>query len=520
GTTRGGKRPGPTRPHPPGRAPARPNHCRGAGGGLGNLAVPAPAAPAPSPRVLPPPGRSPLPTVLPPRGKAGSRPSRRASCAPHTPPAALGAVPAHPSRGSGGAACSQPWRCLSRPQRASLGASGKMLGPSRLTFVLLAAAVTCAVAQHAPPWTEDCRKSTYPPSGPTYRGPVPWYTINLDLPPYKRWHELMADKASMLKILVNSLKEVVNAFVPSGKVMQIVDQKLPGMLGNFPGPFEEEMKGIAAVTGIPLGEIISFNIFYEFFTICTSIVTEDQKGHLLHGRNMDFGVFLGWNTNNNSWVVTEELKPLTVNLDFQRNNKTVFKASSFAGYVGMLTGFKPGLFSLTLNERFSPNGGYMGVLEWILGKKDAMWIGFITRSVLENSTSYEEAKNILTKTKILAPAYFILGGNKSGEGCVITRGRKTALDVYELNAKKGRWYVAQTNYDRWKNPFFLDDRRTPTKMCLNRTSQQNISFATMYDVLSTKPVLNKLTVFTTLMDVTKGQLETYLRDCPDPCIGW
>lgn len=330
----------------------------------------------------------------------------------------------------------------------------------------------------------------------------------------------MVDKAATVKVLVNSLKNVVNAFVPSGKIMQIVDEKLPSMLGNFPGPFEEEMKGIADVTGIPLGEIISFNIFYEFFTMCTSIITEDKKGHLLHGRNMDFGIFLGWNVNNNTWTVTEDLKPLTVNLEFQRNNKTVFKASSFAGYVGMLTGFKPGLFSLTLNERFSINGGYLGVLEWILGKKDAMWIGFITRSVLENSTSYEEAKNILTKTKILAPAYFILGGNKSGEGCVITRERKGTLDVYELAAKQGRWYVVETNYDRWKNPLFLDDRRTPTKMCLNRTTQENISFATLYDVLSTKPVLNKLTVFTTLMDVTRGRYETYLRDCPDPCIGW
>ncbi|XP_034860086.1 acid ceramidase isoform X2 [Mirounga angustirostris] len=403
-----------------------------------------------------------------------------------------------------------------------------MLGRSRVTSVLLTVAVTCALAQEAPPWTENCRKSTYPPSGPTdvgrysvvmtidgvpilrsifcvfhvivtallsYRGPVPWYTINLDLPPYKRWHELMADKAPALRIIVNSLKDLVNAFVPSGKIMQIVDQKLPGLLGNFPGPFEEEMKGIAAATEIPLG-------------------------HLLHGRNMDFGVFLGWNINNNTWVITEQLKPLTVNLDLQRNNKTVFKASSFAGYVGMLTGFKPGLLSLTLNERFNINGGYMGVIEWIWGKKDAVWIGFITRSVLENSTSYEEAKNILTKTKILAPAYFILGGNKTGEGCVITRDRKQSLDVYELNPKQDRWYVVQTNYDRWKSPFFLDDRRTPAKMCLNQTTQKNISFATIYDVLSTKPVLNKLTVFTALMDVTKGQYETYLRDCPDPCIGW
>uniref|UniRef100_A0A2K5CFG0 Acid ceramidase n=1 Tax=Aotus nancymaae TaxID=37293 RepID=A0A2K5CFG0_AOTNA len=372
-----------------------------------------------------------------------------------------------------------------------------MLGRSVVTFVLLAAAVSCAVAQHAPPWTEDCRKSTYPPSGPTYRGPVPWLHHKSDLPPYKRWHELMVDKGTngYLKVIVGSLKNMVNTFVPSGKLMQMVDEKLPGLLGNFPGPFEEEMKGIAAVTDIPLG-------------------------HLVHGRNMDFGVFLGWNIENNTWVITEELKPLTVNLDFRRNNKTVFKASSFAGYVGMLTGFKPGLFSLTLNERFSINGGYLGVLEWILGKKDAMWIGFITRTVLENSTSYEEAKNRLIKTKILAPAYFILGGNQSGEGCVITRDRRESLDVYELDPQQGRWYVVQTNYDRWKNPFFLDDRRTPAKMCLNRTTQESISLESMYDILSTKPVLNKLTVFTTLIDITKGQYETYLRDCPDPCIGW
>lgn len=120
----------------------------------------------------------------------------------------------------------------------------------------------------------------------------------------------------------------------------------------------------------------------------------------------------------------------------------------------------------------------------------------------------------------MAPVYFILGGKKSGEGCVITRERKESLDVYELDPKHGRWYVVQTNYDRWKNTLFIDDRRTPAKKCLNHTTQKNLSFATIYDVLSTKPVLNKLTVFTTLMDVTKGQFESHLRDCPDPCIGW
>ncbi|KAH0509931.1 Acid ceramidase [Microtus ochrogaster] len=344
-------------------------------------------------------------------------------------------------------------------------------------------------APHLGPPGRDCHllPGTASATG-GYRGPVPWYTINLDLPPYKRWHELVTDKAPMLRTIVNSIKNLVNAFVPSGKITQMVDQKLPGLIGKIPDPFEDEMKGIADVTGIPLG-------------------------HLLHGRNMDFGIFLGWNINNNTWVITEELKPLTVNLDFQRNNKTVFKATSFVGYVGMLTGFKPGLFSLTLNERFSLNGGYLGILEWILGKKDAEWVGFTMRSVLENSTRScfhfhlpHGSSQHLQLRSMGSDAPFI--------------GVAHVAYTVRLDPKHGRWYVVQTNYDRWKNTLFIDDRRTPAKMCLNRTTQKNLSFATMYDVLSTKPVLNKLTVFTTLIDVTKGQFESYLRDCPDPCIGW
>lgn len=48
-----------------------------------------------------------------------------------------------------------------------------------------------------------------------------------------------------------------------------------------------------------------------------------------------------WDMKNKSWIITEKLKPLVVNLDFKKNNKTVFKSTNFAGYVGMLTGIKP-----------------------------------------------------------------------------------------------------------------------------------------------------------------------------------
>lgn len=43
------------------------------------------------------------------------------------------------------------------------------------------------------------------------------------------------------------------------------------------------------------------------------------------------------------------------------------------------------------------------------------WVAFLTREVMEEATSYEEARNKLSHTKLLAPVYFILGGAKPGE---------------------------------------------------------------------------------------------------------
>lgn len=113
--------------------------------------------------------------------------------------------------------------------------------------------------------------------------------------------------------------------------------------------------------------------------------------------NPTYVLLHSWDIKNKSWIMSEKLKPLVVNLDFKRNNQTVFKSTNFAGYVGMLTGIKPvsrlcikhrcqsipavelfyasctvldvnvfpllslqHMFSLTMNERFSLDGGYIG----------------------------------------------------------------------------------------------------------------------------------------------------------------
>lgn len=58
----------------------------------------------------------------------------------------------------------------------------------------------------------------------------------------------------------------------------------------------------------------------------------------------------------------------------------------------------------------------------------------LSQNVFESSfvsTSYEDAKSLLAQTKLLAPAYFILGGNRTGQGCIITRSRLYSINVLE-----------------------------------------------------------------------------------------
>jgi len=59
-----------------------------------------------------------------------------------------------------------------------------------------------------------------------------------------------------------------------------------------------------------------------------------------------------------------------------------------------------------------------GIIKWLMGDHKERWMGFLTRSVMENATSYEDAKFQLANTTMLAPAYFILGGIQSGQVCV------------------------------------------------------------------------------------------------------
>jgi len=385
---------------------------------------------------------------------------------------------------------------------------------------LSSALVICflfATSIHAQGTNVTCEKGKYPPDPSTKVGT---YIINLDLPPEQRWVELAKAKGPQIKSLLEAFKTFVKDWGPAAdQIIKYLDSHGGVIDGTLPYPFAGEIKGLADATGINLGEMVLYNLFYEFFTVCTSIVAEDPSGTLYHARNLDFGLFIGWDIKNKTWSVTEMLRPLIVNLDWQRGGKTVFKSVNYAGYTGILTAIKPKLFTFTMDERFNIDGGFIGILKWLLGDHKQKWMGFLTREVMENATSYATAKTMLQNTVMLSPAYFILGGNKSGEALVITRSREAAVDTWAMtNASK--WYILETNYDHWEKPMILDDRRTPAHKCMDTMTQKNVGFSGMFNVLTSQPMLNKLTTYTALMKVSTGELETYIQYCKDPCTPW
>jgi acid ceramidase len=359
--------------------------------------------------------------------------------------------------------------------------------------------------------------NSYPPPESTA---IPTYVIDLDQPAATRWAEALTPRAAGIRaLLAEVLDKLPQDFVTL--VLDYLNHDDDVVLTRIPSELADEMRGIATITGLNIGEVFLYNIFYEVSSLCTSIVAQDDNGNVYHARNLDFGLFLGWDKANETWAITELLRPLLFNAQFQSNGVTIFNATQYGGYVGVLTGFKKGGFSITVDTRYSDEYD-VPLVEWLNGKYTGSFVGFLNRQVLTSNTTYSEALAFLSNSVLIAPVYLILGGSSAGEGAVITRNITAPDNVWSLSAElqNGSFFLLQTNYDHWKPAPWFDDRSGPGTLCMQQLGQDRVGFAGLFDVLSGKPNLNQLTTYTALMHVATGEFQTFLQDCPHPCPPW
>jgi len=372
----------------------------------------------------------------------------------------------------------------------------------------------------------ECESDTYPPTPPNSR-PVRWFVVDLDAPPEKRWGHVIKQFVKPLKGLTTHLDEILTEEIRYRLGSYFPIKFFFWLLGKaLPEPVYAELEGMAkavAQDGIDLNSIVSTNVFYELTTACAAIVArkpEEEGGNLIHGRNLDFGFGLGVNPLTNQFIVAEYLRNLTINVRFQRGGVTLYSATTYAGYVTVLNGVKKGKFSVSWNQRETETteSAVKSIFTWVLGMKTGHPMAVVTRRLFEEADSYEEARKFLESTPLLSPVYFIVGGVSGDEACVITRTADRSLAPKTLAATNDSW-ILQTNSDHWTEAPNWDDRRTPANHCMREKSTGNstISLEKIFDVLSTKPILNLGTTFTSLMDVKSGKLESFSRTCQYPC---
>ncbi|KAF1764360.1 hypothetical protein GCK72_004307 [Caenorhabditis remanei] len=355
---------------------------------------------------------------------------------------------------------------------------------------------------------------------PTQAEKVPWFDVNLDLPPRQRFKQI----AAAYKDDIRAVFDVLNYFltiIPGVNAWELIGNVTASALdkGMIMNPYKDEVLGIAEVLEVPIGNLVFLNIFYEMSRFCTSIVaqTEDNKD-LYHARNLDFGQLFVWDIDAQSWGLTDALKKVSVNINFFKNGKLVFKGSTLAGHVGVLTAMKPHKFSLSMNAKVQPD--LINVAKWYMGayeNTDLQFVMYFERWLFENCDDFQCARQKIAEVKLLTGAYFILGGVNPGEGSVLVRNTTSVQFERKLFDGDNDWFLLQTNYDPDKNPLFIDNRRDPGNACMKKLTRAGVGMKGIYTVLSSKPNLNKTTVHTVLMSVTKGYFETFVQKCPNPC---
>ncbi|KAJ7401431.1 Serine/threonine-protein phosphatase with EF-hands 2 [Pitangus sulphuratus] len=159
--------------------------------------------------------------------------------------------------------------------------------------------------------------------------------VSLDSPAEQRWLPVLRhfDPA----FLRAAVARVIDQSVP--KWVHQVIRPIAAELEQFmPQPFAGEIAGMCRALGISLGDGILLNFAYESTAFCTSIVAQDDKGNIYHGRNLDYDF-------------VDLLSKITVDVQFIKSGQVAYQGTTFLGYVGLWTGQSPHKFTISGDER-------------------------------------------------------------------------------------------------------------------------------------------------------------------------
>lgn len=173
---------------------------------------------------------------------------------------------------------------------------------------------------------------------------IPKYTIDLSLPPVRRYQHVAADFKAQAATLPALFDDLILGMKPDAHIDRI--RKLARLMLRrvYYKEENEELRGISQTIGIEMWLLVALNVLLDLFMGCTSgaarVGEEHDSSRMLHFRTLDWGM--------------DPLRKIVIQLDFiERPGDDIIASSiTYVGYVGVLTGVRKGL-SMSLN--FRPN---------------------------------------------------------------------------------------------------------------------------------------------------------------------
>lgn len=320
---------------------------------------------------------------------------------------------------------------------------------------------------------------------------VPKRVIHLDQP--NRWTDLITE----FKVPLEQAYHKMISMLGKSWSVTAATWTLKGILKTYSlagkAMYLDELREISNIVNISVEELILIQLCYEMFAACISIIIE-RKGRNIHYRTMDWDF--------------DFLKRLTVELDFRRENQTVFCATSWVGYIGVLTGMIPGKYSIALNYRRADGGIFRNIsralkLNWPTG--------YLIRWIMESQLDFDTAKETLEESQLISPCYFSLCRD-TGRSYVIVRDCDRCKKVVGSNS-----LLIQTNIDpdsdkNDENILWSIQRRKLARMIVTEKRGSWDGYEHILNDLNKWPIINEETIYVTLMDPQSGLMINRLVD--------
>jgi len=319
---------------------------------------------------------------------------------------------------------------------------------------------------------------------------VPRFTVNLNETAEIRWNEIIATYFFRLKKVLSLIDEIISNTFTRTILRLLVTYYANNVF------YIEELRAISKRANIPVDKLIIMQLCYEMFAACTSIIINEDT-ETVHYRTMD-------------WEM-RDLADLTIMIDFVKDDEKLFTATSWAGYVGVMTGVKQNVCSIALNYRRTNDR----IIENFRQSVSGAWpIGFLIRHLLETETSYDRIESCLKNSRVISPCYVTISGPKLGQGSIISRTR-SGTDKYKKLSMINHDYLVQTNidYDRSTDPTVPNivhsiERIQKVNEIMKKYKGINNS-KDLIQIFNEWPIINETTIYITTMRASTGSIHSY-----------